>query len=56
MTASEIEKQIYDEYYNRNPQGDARHFLWPEVIRARQDLTGEALCALLEDVKEGDYD
>ena len=52
----DLEKAVYDEYYQRNPKGDARYTLWGFVIEAKKDKTGEEPESLLSDVEDGYYD
>lgn len=33
----DLEKQVYEAYYKKNPDGDARVGLWGQVIKAKKD-------------------
>ena len=56
MTKKEIEAQIYDAYYDLNPEGDARYDLWPEVLAANKMPEPEKeLLLILERVKDLGY-
>jgi len=52
---NELEKQIYDAYYEMNPMGDARYNLWGDVIKAKKAGI-EEMKELLNAVIEGEYD
>ena len=52
---NELEKQIYDAYYEQNPMGDARYHLWGDVIEAKK-IGIEAMRELLDNVVNGEYD
>jgi hypothetical protein len=49
-----LEERIYDEFYEQNPEGDARYDLWPAVIKAKKEGL-ESLESLLVDVENGQY-
>jgi DNA-binding PadR family transcriptional regulator len=50
----ELENEIYDTYYELNPEGDARFGLWKDVIDAKKEGV-EAMEVLLDTVKNDIY-
>lgn len=53
MTLEELESAIYEAYYKKNPDGDARMGLWGEVMKAQEKANSrKVLMEILERYEE----